>query len=76
MFFYCTFIIRYLSLIGFIDRLPEPPEFEGALEPNNLLQRSERIFENEISGPESIVVDGGERSREFLSTKETLIILL
>lgn len=38
--------------------LPEPPEFEGVLEPNNLLQKSERIFENEISGPESIVVDG------------------
>lgn len=45
------------------------------LEPNNLLQKSERIFENEILGPESIVVDGGERSREFKSTKETPIIL-
>lgn len=45
------------------------------LEPNNLLQKSERIFENEISGPESIVVDGGERSRKFKSSKETPIKL-
>lgn len=69
----CT--LRSLSLVVFIDRLPEPPKFEGALEPNNLLQKSERIFENEISGPESIVVDGGEGSREFKSSKETLIKL-
>lgn len=69
----CT--LRSLSLVVFIDRLPEPPKFEGALEQNNLLQKSERIFENEISGPESIVVDGGEGSREFKSSKETLIKL-
>lgn len=45
------------------------------LEPNNLLHKSERIFENEISGPESIVVDGGEGNRKFTSSKETLIKL-
>ncbi|KAJ8309300.1 hypothetical protein KUTeg_014174, partial [Tegillarca granosa] len=38
--------------------LPEPPLFEGALQPNNYLQQAERIYENQVLGPESMVADG------------------
>lgn len=34
------------------------PELVGSLEPNNHLQKSERLYENKVLGPESIVVDG------------------
>ncbi|KAK3093634.1 hypothetical protein FSP39_018305 [Pinctada imbricata] len=37
---------------------PERPEFTGALEPNTHLQKAERIYENQLNGPESLVVDG------------------
>lgn len=36
----------------------EPRKFEGVLAPNNYLQNADRIYENEVLGPESIVVDG------------------
>ena len=49
-------------------RLPDPPAFEGVLEPNNILHKAERIFENELSGPESIVVDGGKNMFIFINT--------
>ena len=49
-------------------RLPDPPAFEGVLEPNNILHKAERIFENELSGPESIVVDGGKNMLIFINT--------
>ncbi|KAK2190443.1 hypothetical protein NP493_81g00003 [Ridgeia piscesae] len=39
--------------------VPEPPKLEGALEVNDLLTRGERLFENEILGPESIVFHKG-----------------
>ncbi|XP_060069012.1 adipocyte plasma membrane-associated protein-like [Ylistrum balloti] len=41
-----------------VYQLKEPPVFEGPLEPNNHLQKAERIYENQLIGPESIVVDG------------------
>jgi hypothetical protein len=37
--------------------LPPQPKFVGALEPNNILSRGERIFVNELYGPESFAVD-------------------
>lgn len=37
---------------------PEPPEMTGALSPNNHLQKAVRLYENELVGPESILVDG------------------
>ena len=42
-----------------INSVPEPPKLEGALEVNDLLTRGERLFENEILGPESIVFHKG-----------------
>ena len=56
-------IIQPMSLTT--CRLPNPPAFEGVLEPNNILHKAERIFENELSGPESIVVDGGKKNFNF-----------
>ncbi|XP_052275147.1 adipocyte plasma membrane-associated protein-like isoform X2 [Dreissena polymorpha] len=38
--------------------LPPPPEWVGALAPNTNLQRATRLFQGEVTGPESIVVDG------------------
>ena len=34
--------------------------FEGPLEPNNLLSNSEKIYENQLTGPEAIVVHNGK----------------
>ncbi|KAI0239753.1 hypothetical protein LSAT2_009512 [Lamellibrachia satsuma] len=39
--------------------LPEPPKMEGVLEVNDLLTTGERLFEDEIMGPESIVFHKG-----------------
>ncbi|XP_070180332.1 adipocyte plasma membrane-associated protein-like [Littorina saxatilis] len=38
--------------------LPSPPPWTGPLEPNNILTQAERVFENQLKGPESIVRDG------------------
>ncbi|XP_059157273.1 adipocyte plasma membrane-associated protein-like [Physella acuta] len=46
--------IEPVEIIG----LPEPPEFVGPLEPNNLLSNAEQVYRNQLSGPESVVVDG------------------
>ncbi|KAI0239757.1 Adipocyte plasma membrane-associated protein [Lamellibrachia satsuma] len=39
--------------------LPEPPKMEGVLEVNDLLTTGERLFEDEIMAPESIVFHKG-----------------
>ena len=51
-----------------IDSVPEPPKLEGALEVNDLLTRGERLFENEILGPESIVFHKGTTKSRYLPT--------
>ncbi|XP_076442475.1 adipocyte plasma membrane-associated protein-like [Babylonia areolata] len=38
--------------------LPPPPEWTGPLAPNDKLSQAERVFENQLKGPESIVTDG------------------
>ena len=45
----------------------------GALAPNNHLQKAMRLYENEVKGPESILVDGGivNRSLGFLTYSDT-----
>ncbi|EMP36565.1 Adipocyte plasma membrane-associated protein [Chelonia mydas] len=43
----------------------EPPLLTGALEPNIKLRQAERIFENQIVGPESIASIGGTREDEL-----------
>lgn len=39
--------------------LPDPPVWDGPMTPNNILTEADRIYENKIDGPESIVVDSG-----------------
>ncbi|XP_033735730.1 adipocyte plasma membrane-associated protein-like [Pecten maximus] len=41
-----------------VYQLKEPPVFEGPLEPNTHLQKAEHLYKNQLTGPESIVVDG------------------
>ncbi|KAK3596051.1 hypothetical protein CHS0354_032579 [Potamilus streckersoni] len=38
--------------------MPDPPSFEGPLAPNDHLQKADRLYENKILGPESLVIDG------------------
>ena len=40
--------------------LPDPPPLEGPLKPNNHLHIAERLYEGQVLGPESIVIDHGE----------------
>ncbi|KAI8784577.1 adipocyte plasma membrane-associated protein [Biomphalaria glabrata] len=61
-----TIVLPIVALIVFpspispveITGLPEPPEFTGALTVNDLLSNAEQIYRGQVSGPESIVVDG------------------
>ncbi|XP_038586159.1 adipocyte plasma membrane-associated protein-like isoform X3 [Micropterus salmoides] len=43
--------------------LKEPPAMKGCWEPNLKLREAERLFEDQILGPESIVNIGGEATR-------------
>lgn len=38
--------------------LPPPPQWTGALTPNDKLSQAEKVLENQVRGPESIVRDG------------------
>lgn len=38
----------------------EPPLMFGVLQPNTKLRQAERLFENQLSGPESLVNIGGK----------------
>lgn len=42
------------TITGFAD----PPELVGPLEPNDILLNAERIYRDQLEGPESIVADG------------------
>lgn len=42
-----------------LSRLPPPPRLEGVLAVNDILTKAEYILKDEILGPESIIVDGG-----------------
>ncbi|XP_038586158.1 adipocyte plasma membrane-associated protein-like isoform X2 [Micropterus salmoides] len=44
--------------------LKEPPAMKGCWEPNLKLREAERLFEDQILGPESIVNIGGSRDEE------------
>ena len=49
--------ISYFLL--FPSSLPTPQKFEGVLEPNERLTSAYKLFEGQLRGPESIVIDGG-----------------
>jgi hypothetical protein len=38
--------------------IPLPPAFIGALAPNNALSDLVRLCENEVDGPESLLIEG------------------
>lgn len=45
--------------------LKEPPLMKGCWEPNLKLREAQRVFEDQIVGPESIVNIGGEKTRSL-----------
>lgn len=49
-----------LMKIFLLDSFKEPPSLTGALEPNVKLRQAERLFENQLVGPESIANIGGK----------------
>lgn len=49
--------------------LKEPPLLTGVLEPNSKLQKAERLWENQLVGPESIVNIGGKHWQKLLSRR-------
>lgn len=49
-----------VTKIFLLDSFKEPPPFTGALEPNVKLRQAERLFENQLVGPESIANIGGK----------------
>ena len=58
-----TFFIyfyRQISIIALFYSFKEPPLFLGVLQPNTKLQQAERLFENQLVGPESIANIGGK----------------
>lgn len=58
-----TFFIyfyRQIPIIALFYSFKEPPLFLGVLQPNTKLQQAERLFENQLVGPESIANIGGK----------------
>lgn len=49
--------------------LKEPPLLTGVLEPNTKLRKAERLWENQLVGPESIVNIGGKHWQNQLLKK-------
>lgn len=56
--FYC-FTASILAIVLFYS-FKEPPLMFGVLQPNTKLRQAERLFENQLSGPESMVNIGGK----------------
>ena len=51
--------INYFVFPPFPFSLPTPQKFEGVLEPNERLTSAYKLFEGQLRGPESIIIDGG-----------------
>ena len=49
-----------------ISRFESPPEYSGPLEINELLGASERLFENKLVGPETLVFHKGKTFRPYM----------
>ncbi len=54
------YICEYGRFLVIRCSLPPPPKFEGVLEPNERLMAAYRLLENQVRGPESIIVDQGQ----------------
>lgn len=55
MYFY-----RQIPIIALFYSFKEPPLLLGVLQPNTKLRQAERLFENQLVGPESIAHIGGK----------------
>lgn len=53
-------IYRQISGIALFCSFKEPPLLLGVLHPNTKLRQAERLFENQLIGPESIAHIGGK----------------
>lgn len=51
---------RQIPIIALFYSFKEPPLFLGVLQPNTKLQQAEKLFENQLVGPESIANIGGK----------------
>jgi hypothetical protein len=59
MFFALMFIIYLYDIYTPFFRLPDSPDWDGPLQANTKLNLVDRIFENQIKGPESFAVHDG-----------------
>lgn len=58
----CVFVYKgynHCIVLYIYNRFPEAPAFEGVLEPNDILSKAQLLYQNEVLGPESIVIKGG-----------------
>lgn len=51
---------RKILMIALFYSFKEPPLWLGVLQPNTKLRQAERLFENQLTGPESIANIGGK----------------
>ena len=51
---------RQIPIIALFYSFKEPPLLLGVLQPNMKLRQAERLFENQLIGPESIANIGGK----------------
>lgn len=60
---YCSRMFAFCAkdhMVLMFCSLKEPPLLTGVLEPNTKLRKAERLWENQLVGPESIVNIGGK----------------
>ena len=57
--FYCYYVHYIYDIYTPLFRLPDSPDWDGPLQANTKLNLVDRIFENQIKGPESFAVHDG-----------------
>lgn len=57
---FVLYFYRQIPVIALFYSLKEPPLLLGVLQPNTKLREAERLFENQLIGPESIANIGGK----------------
>uniref|UniRef100_A0A915KTP8 Strictosidine synthase conserved region domain-containing protein n=1 Tax=Romanomermis culicivorax TaxID=13658 RepID=A0A915KTP8_ROMCU len=64
-------MLNDVSISAAYYELPQPPVYDGALSPNNMLLNAKYILKDEIHGPESILY---YKNSIYTGTKEGLIV--
>lgn len=60
-----TLFLNYFAQTSGLEK--KSPKFEGVLEVNNILAQTERLFEGQLVGPESIAADStGNQTLELI----------